>query len=112
MPRWSTMAFSKEFLKRQAVRRINGFLDEIGGPRAISFLISNNKDLSNYISEDVQLQLKAGAKNVEDIANIFTDDMVLDSLDEKYKKLIYGMPNGKEWAKRQLQTLRPLFFGG
>lgn len=104
---FSGLKFSHTFVARRAARWIKGF-DGIGGYESIIFCIKNNKNLVDYLSEEVRASYLVSVKKFGKFIDTYPDDEVYAWIPEDYRGVIESIPGGKKWAYRQIKLLRAL----
>ena len=101
--------FVREFVGRRAGRWLKQFFDGIGNEN-LAFLISQNKNLVDYIPSDKKYAYKSFIQPYRDYAKFFTDDGIYSWVPEDLKGIIEAQPNGRQWIYNQLTSIRKFLF--
>lgn len=101
--------FTREFASRRARRLLKGFFDGIGNENLI-FLISQNKNLVDYIPPDERYAYKSFMQPYGGYSRFFSDKDIYSWIPANWRDVIEEQPGGKEWASHQVSLIRAFLF--
>jgi hypothetical protein len=98
-------AIARVFISRMAGIGIGKFLDSFGCDR-IPGCIHQGILISDLLPADYKDRLKTQAIPYLDLVNKFSNDDAYNWIPQKHKTIIESCLGGKDWAIRQIQTIR------
>jgi len=101
--------FAREFIGRRARRWLKQFLDGIGKENLI-FIMSQNKNLVDYIPPEEKYVYKSFMQPYRDYALFFTNDDVYSWIPADWRDVIEAETRGKQWVSQQLPLIRSFLF--
>jgi hypothetical protein len=98
-------AFGRMFISKMAGRGIGNFLDEFGCDK-IPGCIQQGILISDLLPADYKNGLKMQATPYLELVNMFSNEDAYNWVPQKHKTIIETCPGGKDWAMKQIQTIR------
>jgi len=98
-------AFANEFVSRRVGRQLGEFLDDLGMD-TLTYLVENNRDLSDFIPWEKQQQILKGMSSFGEIARMFSNGEIYTWMPERYRRFFEQKPDGQKWALKQIGFIR------
>ena len=98
-------AIGRVFISKMARLGIGNFLDEFGINR-IPDCIHQGILISDLLPADYKNGLKKQAIPYLDLVNEFSNKDAYEWVPHKHRTIIENCPGGKDWAMKQIQTIR------
>ena len=98
-------AIGRIFISKMAGRGIGSFLDNFGVDK-IPGCIQQGILISDLLPADYKNGLKKQVIPYLDLVNKFSNEDAYNWVPQKHKMIIESCPCGKDWATRQIQTIR------
>lgn len=100
--------FARKYVELKASGQLKKFFDGLG-VEALTILVTQNKDIYDFLPEKEREGLKKIAANAQVqeaiVKKLFTEDDVISWIPDKYRQVISQYPQGKDWATRQIDML-------
>jgi len=96
---------ARVFISKMAGQGIGNFLDKFGCER-IPGCIQQGIPISDLLPEDYKNGLKIQALPYLDLVQRFSNEDAYEWVPKKHKTIIESYPGGKDWAMKQIQTIR------
>ena len=93
------------FISKMAGRGIGNFLDKFGSDKIIG-CIQQGILISDLLPADYKNGLKMQATPYLDLVNKFSNEDAYKWVPQKHRTIIESCPGGKDWAMKQIQTIR------
>ena len=98
-------AIGRILVSKMAGMGIGNFLDEFGCDK-IPGCIQQGILISDLLPADYKNGLKKQAIPYLDLVNKFSNEDAYDWVPQKHRMIIESCPGGKDWAMKQIQTIR------
>jgi hypothetical protein len=93
------------FISKMAGQGIGNFLEKFGCDK-IPGCIQQGILISDLLPEDYKNGLKKQAIPYLDLVNKFSNEDAYSWVPHKHRTIIESCPGGKDWAMKQIQTIR------
>ena len=93
------------FIAKMAGRGIGNFLDKFGCDK-IPGCIQQGTLISDLLPAEYKQGLKIQALPYLDLVNEFSNEDAYKWVPRKHKTIIESCPGGRDWAMKQIQTIR------
>ena len=102
---FNSNSFTRTFIGRKARRTLQEFLDGIGHEE-MEYIITNDRNLLDYIPNELKINWKANTKPYGEFINSLTNDEVYSWISGDWRAFIEAQPNGRDWAYRLISSIR------
>ena len=103
--KFDASAFGHTFVGRKATRWLEEAFSGLGEERII-FTVRNNRNLLDYVPEQLKAHYKGQAQGYREIFPKFTDEEVYQWVPGYWRGVIESVEGGKTWGLLQVAAIR------